>query len=393
MSLHGYSNDEYDDGSNVDNVTLISKLDVSHPLHLHPNDSVALTVVSVKLKGTENYQVWSCAMLLALEGLDDTYMQIRSSILSRETLLDVRSAYAIGLLLVVCLEPLKGLRLLLLMSMLLTKGTFRGHKPLLVSQGLLMIIDLMIMGIGELLGFYFDLKAGSNLKGKNVSNNAIGSNSSNGFYDEQMATFISLIKENSVNVKGIHANMAGTYMNSSTMFNKNFEKFSCSNSSMISKLVSKGLITDSGANQHITYTDKNLTNVIDVSYLKIKVTQPNGIEAFITKIGNMMLTNYLTLYDVLIVSEYYVSLMSVHKVDRDSKLVISFDEMHCYVMNQDLGEGKILGTGKQIDGLYYFDGNQGIEFGNFKSNNVCFLSKQTWHCRLGHPTDQVLDCR
>ncbi|GJS69776.1 ribonuclease H-like domain-containing protein [Tanacetum coccineum] len=131
MSFHGYFDGEYDDGSDVDNITLISKLDVSHPLHLHPNDFVALTVVFVKLKGTENYQVWSCAMLLALEGknktgfidvvlgctchaaddfkkrnqlmklmkflmgLDDTYMQIRSSFLSRENLPDVRSAYAI----------------------------------------------------------------------------------------------------------------------------------------------------------------------------------------------------------------------------------------------------------------------------------------------------------
>ena len=49
-------------------VTLISKLDISHPLHLHPNDSATLTVISIKLKGTENYNVWSCAMLLALEG-------------------------------------------------------------------------------------------------------------------------------------------------------------------------------------------------------------------------------------------------------------------------------------------------------------------------------------
>ncbi|GKE32197.1 ribonuclease H-like domain-containing protein, partial [Tanacetum coccineum] len=72
MSLYGYSDGEFDDGSDVDNVTLISKLDVSHPLHLHPNDSVALTVVSAKLKGTENYQVWSCAMLLALEGKNKT---------------------------------------------------------------------------------------------------------------------------------------------------------------------------------------------------------------------------------------------------------------------------------------------------------------------------------
>ncbi|GKB44719.1 hypothetical protein Tco_0889661 [Tanacetum coccineum] len=61
MSLHGYTDDEFDVGDD-NNVTLISRLYVSNPLHLHPNDSVALTVVSVKLKGTENYQVWSCAM-------------------------------------------------------------------------------------------------------------------------------------------------------------------------------------------------------------------------------------------------------------------------------------------------------------------------------------------
>ncbi|GJZ91413.1 ribonuclease H-like domain-containing protein [Tanacetum coccineum] len=70
MSMHGCTDDEYENSvhSENDNVTLISKLDVSHPLHLHPNDSVALTVAYVKLKRTENYQVWSCAVLLALEG-------------------------------------------------------------------------------------------------------------------------------------------------------------------------------------------------------------------------------------------------------------------------------------------------------------------------------------
>ncbi|GJS35326.1 ribonuclease H-like domain-containing protein, partial [Tanacetum coccineum] len=279
MSLHGYSDD---DGFELDyNVTLISKLDVSDPMHLHPNDSATLTVISVKLKGSGNYQVWSCTMLLALEhknkisfidgtcrrlkalwkqfdalielpgcichagndfkkhnqlmklmqflmGLDDTYMQIKSSILSKETLPDVRSVYAI----------------------------------------------------------------------------------------------ISLIKDNKISEKGVHANMAW-------------------------------------GNQHMTYTDKNLVNVIDVSHLKIKVSHPNGTEAFITKIENMPLTNYLNLYDVLVVPEYRVSLMSVHKVTRDSKLIVAFNEMNYYVLNHDLRIGKVLGTGKQIGRLYYFNRNKG----------------------------------
>nr|GEW34370.1 ribonuclease H-like domain-containing protein [Tanacetum cinerariifolium] len=70
MSLDGYFDHEYE--ADYDQPTLISKLDLSSPLHLHPNDSATLIVVSVKLKGTENYQVWSCAMLFDLEGKNKT---------------------------------------------------------------------------------------------------------------------------------------------------------------------------------------------------------------------------------------------------------------------------------------------------------------------------------
>ncbi|GJZ68793.1 reverse transcriptase domain-containing protein [Tanacetum coccineum] len=69
MSVYGYTDDEYEPD---DQPTLISRLDVSNPLHLNPNDFVALIVMSIKLKGTKNYQVWSCVMLLALEGKNKT---------------------------------------------------------------------------------------------------------------------------------------------------------------------------------------------------------------------------------------------------------------------------------------------------------------------------------
>ncbi|KAM0053389.1 putative transcription factor interactor and regulator CCHC(Zn) family [Helianthus debilis subsp. tardiflorus] len=54
-------------GGEGTSVTLISKLDIGDPLYLHPSDSSALTIVNIKLKGTENYSVWSSAMKLALE--------------------------------------------------------------------------------------------------------------------------------------------------------------------------------------------------------------------------------------------------------------------------------------------------------------------------------------
>ncbi|GKD41377.1 hypothetical protein Tco_1261584, partial [Tanacetum coccineum] len=49
------------------------------------------------------------------------------------------------------------------------------------------------------------------------------------------------------------------------------------------------------ANQHTTYTDKELDNVLDISHLKIKVGHPNGTKAFISNIGNLKLSNDLIL--------------------------------------------------------------------------------------------------
>ncbi|GKC68383.1 hypothetical protein Tco_1100981 [Tanacetum coccineum] len=71
MFVQGYN----DDDDFVPNMpTLISKLDVSDPLDFHPNDSAALTVVSVKLKGTGTYQV-------SRSRFDTAYPRIRYGIL------------------------------------------------------------------------------------------------------------------------------------------------------------------------------------------------------------------------------------------------------------------------------------------------------------------------
>nr|GEY66031.1 hypothetical protein [Tanacetum cinerariifolium] len=90
------------------------KLMYGDELYLHPNDSSITNFVNIKLKGIENYNVWSCAMTLALStkkkisfindiiklmqflmGLDDVYQAIRSSLLTREPLLDVKIAFSL----------------------------------------------------------------------------------------------------------------------------------------------------------------------------------------------------------------------------------------------------------------------------------------------------------
>ena len=105
-------------------------------------------------------------------------------------------------------------------------------------------------------------------------------------------------------------------------------------------------------------------------------------------IGNLKLNEHITLYDVLVVPEYSVNLIFVYKLTRDSKLFIGFDENKCYF--QDLANMTSMGTCSQSDGLYFFNGTS---YGNksHHGNFTCSFSKYTWHHRLGHPADQVLN--
>ncbi|XP_071739396.1 uncharacterized protein [Rutidosis leptorrhynchoides] len=62
-------------------ITKISKLEFNDPLYLHPSDTSGASLITQKLKGTENYNVWSCAMKLALQTknkldfIDGTYVR------------------------------------------------------------------------------------------------------------------------------------------------------------------------------------------------------------------------------------------------------------------------------------------------------------------------------
>ncbi|GJZ02801.1 ribonuclease H-like domain-containing protein [Tanacetum coccineum] len=313
-------NSDHDDDIH-DSVTRISKVDISDPLHLHPNDTTTLTVVSIKLKGTKNYQngssiadyyhklntLWKqydamielpkCVcnasegfkkhnqllkLMKFLMGLDDSYMQIRSFILSRETLPDVRSAYAII-------------------------SSEESHRVV----------------VGSIVG-------------SSQRNQASGS----------------IVVSQSC----------------------------CCN----------GKIVDSWANQHMTYTDKELDNVLDISHLKIKVGHPNGTEAYISKIGNLRLSNGLTMYDVMVILEYCVTLISVHRLVKENKVIVAFDENRCNFLNQDLNLKNVLEIGEQCEGLYYYN-DKGIKSNTSALRFQCMLSQHDWHCRLGHPANHVLN--
>ncbi|GJS05256.1 ribonuclease H-like domain-containing protein [Tanacetum coccineum] len=310
MSVHNSkhntpNNIDHDDDIH-DSVTRISKLDISDPLHLHPNDTTALTVVSIKLKSKDDEVLgkqWDrvnaivlgfnkhnqlLKLMQFLMGLDDSYMQIRSSILSRETLSDVRSVYAtiysedshrvaVGSIVG---SSQRNQASIFVSKVPYSQNFQRSNQNFNVgpsrpnnvdnnrqSEGSKLVYENcgfnghIIDRCFKINGYLADFgkkKSGQNFKKQNVSNNNyVGKSSSSGFTDEQMDTLLSLIKD--------------------IKFGKNMQ------------------VNMAGANHHKTYTDKELDNVIDISHLKIKLGHPNRTEAYISKIGNLRLSNGLTL--------------------------------------------------------------------------------------------------
>ncbi|GJX19952.1 hypothetical protein Tco_0222629, partial [Tanacetum coccineum] len=160
----------------------------------------------------------------------------------------------------------------------------------------------------------------TDFKGKSVETNNLKTTAGTlSFTHEQVVKIMNLLNDKSGSTA--HANMAGVgyYF---------------------------GYIIDSGANQHMTNSIKNMIHVVDVTDLNLTVGHPNGTLAKITHIGNLRFNNNVILFDVLVIPEYSVSLLFVHKLIKDSKLSVCFNETKCLI--QDLKRETVLGTGSDF---------------------------------------------
>ncbi|GJV79571.1 ribonuclease H-like domain-containing protein [Tanacetum coccineum] len=146
---------------------------------------------------------------------------------------------------------------------------------------------------------------------------------------------------------------------------------------------------DRGANHHMSVCTKNMFGIINISDLNLTIDHPNGTLAKIKYVG-MQLSEYVVLYDVLVVPEYCINLLSMHKLIRDSAMFVGFDEHKCYIW--DLNQNKVIGTGSESGSLNLFDLPATQNKGTYMSNNItCYDSKSLWYNKLGHPSDQVID--
>ncbi|GKD85966.1 ribonuclease H-like domain-containing protein, partial [Tanacetum coccineum] len=327
-----------------------------------------------------------------LMGLDDCYQPVRSSLLTRDLIPKVNDAYNV----VSREESHRGVpessggteskqnatsfvaktfnnnkKQFNNNSNNFTKGSSsnvnRGPNPNLNCKHCGKIghtIDRCFEIVGFPQGFKRNLNSNSNT-GKqsfnansdvNMSDKPSSSSLSSGFTSKQIQKLLNLINDKSTG--SIHANMAGraSFFNGNVWFNINFSRYFFSNSSLSMTTITLGWIIDSRAKQHLTGSTSRMINVVDISDLKITVGHPNGTLAVISHVRNLKLANNVMLYDVLSVLGYCVSLLSVNKLIRDSKMFVGFDENKCYI--QDLKREKILGTGSESGGLYLFDVNK-----------------------------------
>jgi len=123
-----------------------------------------------------------------------------------------------------------------------------------------------------------------------------------------------------------------------------------------------------------------------VALLLILTRLNNGL---LTQELTNILSNSFTLFDVFVVPDFNVNLLSVHKVCKDSNREVVSDENSCMV--QDSLSKQKIEIGNENGGLYHLNNSfLGIKTAN-SNFSKCYVSKHTWRCRLGHPIEHALN--
>ncbi|GKA22344.1 hypothetical protein Tco_0708306 [Tanacetum coccineum] len=155
------------------------------------------------------------------------------------------------------------------------------------------------------------------------------------FTNEQMMKLLNIINEKP-SPSAIMLGIKPSFYNNNVFFNLHFEKNFCAKAGSVMFDVTLGWIIDLGANQHMTDSTKDMFNVVDISSLMLTVGRPNGTLSKINAIGSLRLTSGIVLFEVLVVGEYNVTLLSVNKMINDSKFFVGFGGHKCYIQHLKL---------------------------------------------------------
>lgn len=130
------------------------------------------------------------------------------------------------------------------------------------------------------------------------------------------------------------------------------------------------------------YTSYNLCS----GRQKVKIA--DGTLSSVAGKGRIPISKNLSLDHALHVPKFSCNLLSISKITKDLNCVAKFFPSYCEF--QDMRTGKVIGTGKEIDGLYYFESesasSSNLSYTHLSSSNSSSNKEiELWHKRLGHP--------
>nr|GEV55435.1 ribonuclease H-like domain-containing protein [Tanacetum cinerariifolium] len=352
----------------------INNLDDGNPLHVQNSDNSNFVIVPFKLLGIENYRIWSSVVKLALQArnkygfVDGSYLKesyatsdiffaqwdrCGSSVVDYyHRLNSLWGEFDALTKLPKCISEVKcscdaskelGLHQQLMKLMQFLMGLDECYQPvrnsLLTKDPLPEVKD----------AYYVTSREESH---RRVHESSYGTES----------------KQNATNF------VAKTFNNNKKLFNNNSNNFTKGSSSNVNRGPNPNLNC-----KHYCKIDHTIDSLSSGFTSKQIQKLHNLINDKSTgSIHANMAANNVMLYDVLVVTGYCVSLLSMNKLIRDIKMFVGFNENKCYI--QDLKREKILGTGSEPGGLYFFDVNKSNFIGRNQSDRLTAtqIDDQKW---------------
>ena len=150
-----------------------------------------------------------------------------------------------------------------------------------------------------------------------------------------------------------------------------------SNSRISGKRNSMEWILDTGASHHMTGNRKILRD--NVSVIPCSIRLPDGNVTIANTEGTVVLASHLQLNNVL-----FMPSISVSQLIRDANCFIQFSDQLCVI--QDRITRMLIGAGEQREGLYYFWDIGSASGLSSVANRACDLL----HRKLGHHSSKVV---
>ncbi|XP_035838860.1 uncharacterized protein LOC118486484 [Helianthus annuus] len=385
-------------------VTLISKLDASDPLYLHASDSSSLSIVNIKLKGTENYVEWSNAMKLALmaknklgfvDGTcaksesndtlarqwdrcnsvvltwilnsvsDELYVGQVYSKLASEVWNDLKETY----------DKVDGS----VVFRLYQKINFVSQNGSSVSEyyhrintmwkqfdAMLQLPSCTCDASTKFNEFNQLIKLMQFLMGLDDVYQHVRTNLLTRDPLPSVKTAFSIIsrEESHRGSNSISKTPNVGFVAKTNQFSDNKKRFNngpnpnlkCTHCNKIGHVIDKCFELHGYPSSYRSKPGQSSrllgeSRLDDVPKSNMGVKHPNGTDAKVTQIGCFKLSENVILKDVFVVPEYCVNLISVYKLAKDNKLKVVFDENNCYIQDVCLKKNPV--TGRQTNGLYF----------------------------------------